>query len=382
MASVFISYSRRDLAFAQYLAEALTERDREVWVDWHNISAGEDWAEAIGEAVDAADAFVPVITPDWIDSPQAMRELERAIRHGKRILPVLRHEVDPESLPPQVFEIAWFRFREADDPEAALTNLLEALDTDPGWVRAHTRMLERAHEWERSLRDPAYLLRGSALEQAEDWLGRAAGQRPDVTVLQVDYVVASRDAFRDTRRRSARSIFVSYRREETKGYAGRLYDHLTALLGEKNVFIDVNSIRPGVDFVSALREALDRTGVVVALIGSQWLNVSTPDDRRRLDDPGDFVRLELETALSRRITVIPVLVAGATMPRADELPQTLAELPRLQAVALNHDTWRHDIGRLIDELPREVRRGGGRFRWLRGPRVWSAQHEGRGLRRG
>ena len=364
MASVFISYSAQDKAFARHLTEVLTEGDREVWVDWH-IPAGEVWGHAIGEAIEAADAFVPVITPGWLSSAATKLELERAIEHGKRILPVLRFDVDWSTVPAEVRGIDPIRFREGDDPEAALVVLRNALDADPAWVREHTRLLERANEWERSLRDSAYLLRGSALEQAEAWLSRWEQQHPVPTRLQTEYVVASRKAVGKGQRRSGRGVFISYRREETKGYAGRLYDRLAALVGEKNVFMDVDSIRPGIDFVAALRDALDATGAVIALIGPQWLDVRAPDGARRLDDPTDFVRLELETALRRRITVIPVLVEGVSMPSADELPRTLVEFPRLQALELSHDHWRRDTGRLIDELPPAVRRGTGRLSWLR-----------------
>jgi hypothetical protein len=369
VAFVFISYSRRDEAFAKYLSEALAERGREVWVDWRDLRIGDLWREAIGEAIDAADAFIPVITPDWASSNANKSELDRAIASGKRILPVLRR--DPgfaaSQLPGEVSRINWVFFREEDAPEEALASLVESLETDPAWVREHTHVLQKSTEWERNLRDPAYLLPGSALEKAEEWLAQGARRRPAPTPIQAEYVLASRKASGEVRQRRRRGVFISYRREETEGHAGRLYDRLAALIGEKNVFMDVDSIQPGVDFVSALREALDKSGVLIALIGPQWLDISAPDGRRRLDDSGDFVRLELEGALDRRITVVPVIVEGGTMPRADKLPASLVELPRFQALGLSHNTWRRDVGRLIDELPDHIRRSG--RRWLPGGRM-------------
>jgi TIR domain len=367
LASAFISYARRDLAFARYLTEALTDRDGEVWVDWHDISPGEEWAERIREAIEAADAFIPILTPDWLASSVCQTQFVQADELGKRLIPVLRRELDEggAALPKSLQSLSWVSFLEQDDSEAALTSLHQAISTDPAWVREHTRVLQRASEWQRNLRDEAYLLRGDALERAEAWLAEAAQQVPRPTHLQVEYIVASRKASKGVRKRTQRGVFISYRRDETIAYAGRLHDQLSALLGSKNVFVDLDRIRPGGDFVVALGEALDASGVLLALIGNQWLELREPDGSRRLENPGDFVRLELENALSRGITVIPVLVDGAKAPPPDQLPESLSELPRLHAVQLSHEQWRRDFEGLVSALPPEVREGGGLFRALR-----------------
>ena len=118
-------------------------------------------------------------------------------------------------------------------------------------------------------------------------------------------------------------IFISYRRDETAYPAGWLYDRLADHYGGGQVFKDVDSIELGDDFVQVITRAVGSCDVLLALIGEQWLTITDEHGRRRLDDPDDFVRLEIEAALTRNVRVIPILVDGARMPRADELPPSL-----------------------------------------------------------
>src|SRR5215213_4899040 len=113
-------------------------------------------------------------------------------------------------------------------------------------------------------------------------------------------------------------IFLSYRRDESAYPAGWLYDRLANRYGGGQVFKDVDSIRLGDDFVEVITRAVGSCDVLLALIGDEWLTITDEHGRRRLDDPGDFVRLEIEAALARNVRVIPVLVDGARMPRPDE----------------------------------------------------------------
>jgi TIR domain len=366
VAFLFISYARRDSDFAQKLAGAFTERGRQVWVDSNEIHAGTVWRHTIEDAIDRADAFVAILTPDWLASQQCKTELEHAVDRSKRILPVVRRDLEGSIVPDAIHTIAWVYFRENDDADAAIRELLEAIDRDPDWVREHTLLLERAREWQRQGRDRSLLLRGTALERAQNWLERSTRKAsPQPTRLHLEYIVASRRPFQRTRRPRREAVFISYRRDETKGYAGRLHDRLSQTLGEKNVFMDLDSIGPGVDFVAALEEALDVSGALIALIGPHWLTLREPDGRRRLDNPNDFVRLELEGALASGIAVIPLLVDGSKMPRADALPEPLAELARRQALALSHEQWKRDVEALLGALPPEMRRRRGFFRSLR-----------------
>src|SRR5215472_941437 len=109
-------------------------------------------------------------------------------------------------------------------------------------------------------------------------------------------------------------IFVSYRRRESRDFAGRLYDRLAGRFGESQVFIDVDTIEPGVDFAEEISRAVAACEVLVAVIGPAWLTVTDGRGQRRLDDPDDIVRLEIGAALSRDVRVIPILVEGAVMP--------------------------------------------------------------------
>ena len=119
-------------------------------------------------------------------------------------------------------------------------------------------------------------------------------------------------------------IFISYRRADASGFAGRLFDYLSTRFGEENIFMDVEGLDLGVDFHKALDEAVGACDVLLALIGNQWLNIKNENGQRRLDDPKDFVRIEIAAALNRKIRVIPILVQGARMPKKKELPKKLA----------------------------------------------------------
>src|SRR5690348_3510820 len=149
-------------------------------------------------------------------------------------------------------------------------------------------------------------------------------------------------------------IFISYRREETAYPAGWLYDRLTGHVGHGQVFKDVDSIQLGDDFVEVITRAVSSCDVLLALIGNEWPTMTDEHGRRRLDNPDDFVRLEIEAALSRRVLVIPVLVDGARMPRADELPASLAALVRRQALELSPARFDFDTSRLLRVLDRSL----------------------------
>jgi len=142
-------------------------------------------------------------------------------------------------------------------------------------------------------------------------------------------------------------IFISYRREETAGQAGRLYDRLSGRFGAGRVFMDVDSIAFGMDFVQAVTEAVAGCDVLLALIGRQWTAVADGRGRRRIENPDDFVRVEIEAALARDIRVVPVLVEGAVLPDAGDLPPELRPLVRRQALVLTHAGFGAEVSRLI-----------------------------------
>jgi TIR domain len=148
-------------------------------------------------------------------------------------------------------------------------------------------------------------------------------------------------------------IFISYRREETAYPAGWLYDRLIDRYGGQ-VFKDVDSIELGDDFVEVITRAVGSCDVLLALVGEEWLTITDEDGRRRLDDPDDFVRVEIEAALTRNVRVIPILVGGARMPRSNELPPSLARLVRRQALELSPARFEYDTSRLLTVLDRTL----------------------------
>jgi hypothetical protein len=147
-----------------------------------------------------------------------------------------------------------------------------------------------------------------------------------------------------------RAIFISYRRNDAEGQAGRLFDDLTQHFGDDSVFMDVAAIEAGRDFRRVIDEHVASCGVLLAIIGKNWLTETNEAGMRRLDDPMDFVRLETASALKRDIPVVPVLVQGARMPRVDELPDNLKELPYRNGVELTHARWDSDLQLLIKAL--------------------------------
>ena len=146
-------------------------------------------------------------------------------------------------------------------------------------------------------------------------------------------------------------VFISYRRDDSAPYAGRLFDRLADAIGIENIFMDVDSISFGLDFAEAIRTAVASCDVLLAIIGPEWLTISERG-RRRLDDPDDFVRLEIEAALERNVRVVPVLVDEAELPTREELPESLQALVRRQTLRLSHDQFRLETQRLIDDIRR------------------------------
>ncbi|HEX6705963.1 MAG TPA: toll/interleukin-1 receptor domain-containing protein [Albitalea sp.] len=150
------------------------------------------------------------------------------------------------------------------------------------------------------------------------------------------------------------AIFISYRREDSEGHAGRLFEDLVQRFGKDSVFIDVSGIEPGRDFRKVIDAQVGHCSVLLALIGSRWLEAADEHGARRIDDPADFVRLETASALKRDIPVVPVLVHGARMPTAEQLPSDLTELAYRNAVELTHARWESDVQVLADALAPHV----------------------------
>ena len=145
-------------------------------------------------------------------------------------------------------------------------------------------------------------------------------------------------------------IFINYRRADTSGHAGRLEPELSRRFPGR-VFMDIHTIEVGTDFAEAINSEVGKCGALIVLIGNQWLDITDPKTgKRRLDNPNDFVAIEIAEALKRNIRVIPVLVEGAKMPEAEELPAALAGLVRRNALEITDTRWDYDVQQLIKVL--------------------------------
>jgi hypothetical protein len=140
-------------------------------------------------------------------------------------------------------------------------------------------------------------------------------------------------------------IFISYRRDEASAYAGRLYDRLAARFGREKIFLDAQNVGWGEDFIEVITEAAESCAVMIVLVGRQW--VRGPDAHA---ESGDYVRLEVAKALGRKIRVIPILIQGASLPTAPELPEDLSPLLRRNALALSDARWERDVEDLTKTL--------------------------------
>jgi hypothetical protein len=149
-------------------------------------------------------------------------------------------------------------------------------------------------------------------------------------------------------------IFISYRHDDGAPWARLVHSSLVKHFPQNQIFMDVDNLDPGIDFVEAIEESVGSCDVLIAVIGRRWLTASDEHGKRRLDNAKDFVRLEIETALERGIRVIPILVEGAMMPRPDHLPEKLKSLARRNALEVSHDRFSSDAERLVSAVKRAL----------------------------
>jgi hypothetical protein len=153
----------------------------------------------------------------------------------------------------------------------------------------------------------------------------------------------------------AGKIFISYRRDDEPHFTGRLFDQLQTVFSREQLFMDVDSIAPGVDFVKMLEEQVAQCDVLLAVIGRGWLTATDELGGRRVDNPADFCRMEIEAALAHGKRVTPVLVGDARMPRPEELPDGLKPLARRQAMRLTHENFGPEAAVLVHKLAQVLR---------------------------
>jgi WD40 repeat protein len=192
MGDVFISYSRRDKDFVRRLHDAFARVGRNMWVDWKDIPPSAEWMKEIHAAIENAEAILFVISSHSAASNVCAQEVLHAVGNNKRLIPVVREHIDPALLSQPVADRNWIFFRETDDFDRSVTQLLNAIDVDLEWTKRHTRLLTRAIEWQNHDRDAGYALHGSDLRESERDLKLSESKEPGFTGLQIQYVLESR----------------------------------------------------------------------------------------------------------------------------------------------------------------------------------------------
>jgi len=200
MAKVFISYSRKDIDFAKRLTGELQKSELDFWIDWEGIPPTVDWWREIEKGIEEADIFIFLISPDSIKSKICGEEIDTAQKNGKRLIPIVVHDIKGDETPRQLSHINWIFFRKNDNFNDSLEKLLVAIHTDYDWVQTHRRLQVKALEWERNNKENSFLLRGKDLEDAEFQLATNTSKEPHPTDLQREHVHSSRQAANRQRR--------------------------------------------------------------------------------------------------------------------------------------------------------------------------------------
>ena len=206
-ASVMISYSRKDVVFVRQLFEGLLAQGfvkEDIWVDWEGIPLTADWMAEITKGIQSTNAFIFVISPDSLASEVCAKEITIAVESNKRFIPILyREPAKGTTLHAKISSHNWVYMRDELEQEKNLPLLVKALNTDLDWLAQHTRLLNRALEWERKGKNDSYLVRGSDLQEAQSFMEQgAAGKEPSPTNLHVEYVQAARKHAAVVRRRN------------------------------------------------------------------------------------------------------------------------------------------------------------------------------------
>jgi WD40 repeat protein len=193
MAGVFISYSRKDKVFARDIRDELNEAKRDPWIDWHSVPYSTKFKDEIFAAIEAADNFLFIISPNSLDSWMCGEEVAHALASKKRIVTILHEPVDPEKLFEGIKEIQRISYPDLGLKQTC-RKLIATIDIDAEWVRQHTRLAGRAKEWDGNGRDESFLLRGMELQDAVGWLAKAGVvKEPKPLPLQEEYIRASQE---------------------------------------------------------------------------------------------------------------------------------------------------------------------------------------------
>ncbi len=208
MASLFISYSRKDIESARKLTEAFKDQDLDFWIDWEGIPPTVDWWKEIERGIEEAGIFLFLISPDSAKSRVCKKEIDHAIKNGKRLIPIVVRDTKADEAPAGLGHLNWIFLRENDNFNSAFTKLITAIKTDFEWIQAHRQLQMKALEWERGNYENSFLLRGKELQDAELELATNSSKEPNPTDLQREYVLKSRQVS-DKQRRITTMIAIA-----------------------------------------------------------------------------------------------------------------------------------------------------------------------------
>lgn len=324
--------------FHKYLDVVLSRQIGRLGVikTWRDVRGDEQFDSIIQNAIEKSAIFLALTSNGYFSSEFCLKELKTfydaaeltyGLRVGNhsRIFPVHLQDVSRDQWPAEIskLRIPGYRFYDETDPfiRRRLTPSSEVFD----------RQIRRLSL---GIFDTLRLLKGSSPEETP------VSQEPQIPTQAV--------------KTTKSAIFISYRRGESTFYAVQLYDRLAEHFGKDRVFMDLDTIEPGDDFVEVITNYVSSCSILIALIHKTWLDAKDDEGRLRLLNPDDFVQLEISTALQRNIRVIPVLVQGASMPRSQDLPDSLSILSGRHALELSDSRWRSDVSKLIKVLQKHL----------------------------
>jgi hypothetical protein len=306
------------------------------WLDEQHLG-GDMLPGAVADQVKRSALFLVVQSPAYLRSEFCRRELEAFVsaagERSRRLFVIDAMPLPDGERPPPALENAHrHRFWDGDrDKPRPL-----------GWP--DNAELRAYHE---RLDELCWGMAAVLQELKEQRLSRLSERAPAASDPPITVPPKAPDASAQAHRR----VFISYRREDAKYQAQRIFEAFTRKLPRDHVFMDIDSIPPGADFVETLEGWVEQCEILLALIGPGWLGVRDPNgDERRLDNEDDFVRIEIRKALARGIPVVPVLLDGAPMPKGSELPDDIRKLVRRQAQHVEFRTFDDDVARLIGKL--------------------------------
>jgi len=192
MHDLFISYSRVHKAIATQVNVALSNEGKDIWIDLENIPPSAEWLEEIYAGIEGANNFAFFISTASIQSEVCLLELSHAVKNNKRLIPIILEDVEHDQVPECLRVLNWINFQEKTDFDKNIQVLVTAIDTDLEWVKMHTRILQRATEWQKKNQNTSFTLRGIELENGIDWLSDCNENNRAPTQLQKEYLEASR----------------------------------------------------------------------------------------------------------------------------------------------------------------------------------------------